>query len=115
VSVNLYMDVHIRREVTDGLRLRQVDVLTAQEDGSGQLTDPQLLDRASALGRALFTQDKDLLREAARRQESAEPFAGVIYAKQQKSRIGKFVDDLELIAKVSDPGDLANQVLFLPL
>jgi hypothetical protein len=109
------MDVHIRREVTDGLRLRQVDVLTAQEDGSGQLTDPQLLDRASALGRALFTQDKDLLREAAWRQKSAEQFAGVIYAKQQKSRIGKFVDDLELIAKVSDPGDLANQVLFLPL
>jgi Domain of unknown function (DUF5615) len=109
------MDVHIRREVTDGLRLRQVDALTAQEDASGRLTDPQLLDRAAALDRVLFSQDKDLLREAARRQRAGEQFAGVIYGGQQRVKIGRYVDDLEIIAKVADPGDLVNQVWFLPL
>jgi len=28
------MDVHVRRAVTAALRLRSIDVLTAQEDGS---------------------------------------------------------------------------------
>ena len=37
MSVELYMDVHVRRVVTDGLRSRGVDVLTAQEDGAGEL------------------------------------------------------------------------------
>src|SRR5215468_2288362 len=82
MSVHLYRDVHVRRAVTAGLRLRGVDVLTAQEDGTGELPDPALLDRATELGRVLFTQDDDLRREAKRRQETSESFAGSIYAHQ---------------------------------
>jgi len=63
-----------------GLRLRRVDVLTAQEDGTRQFSDPDLLDRATTLNRILFTRDEDLLREAARRQLRGEFFAGVIYS-----------------------------------
>lgn len=66
MSVRLYMGVHVRRAVTR-LRLRGVDVLTAQEDGAGEAEGPELLDRATRLGRVLFTQDDDLLREAKRR------------------------------------------------
>ena len=32
MSVALYMDEHVHRAITVGLRLRGVDVLTAQED-----------------------------------------------------------------------------------
>jgi hypothetical protein len=39
VSVKLYVDVHVRRAITEGLRLRGVDVLTAQEDGASRLND----------------------------------------------------------------------------
>ena len=55
MSIKLYMDVHVKRAVTEGLRLRQVDVLTAQEDGAAELSDAELLDRAASLGRVLFT------------------------------------------------------------
>jgi hypothetical protein len=58
VSLKLYMDVHIRQAVTDGLRRRGVDVLTAQEDNAARLSDDELLDRAMALGRVLFSQDE---------------------------------------------------------
>lgn len=58
MSVRFYMDVHVRRSVTNGLRLRGVDVLTAQEDGGAGLDDPALLDRATSLERVLFTQDR---------------------------------------------------------
>jgi hypothetical protein len=46
MSVGLYMNVHIRRQITEGLRQRGVDVLTAQEDGTTRLSDSELLDRA---------------------------------------------------------------------
>jgi hypothetical protein len=49
------MDVHVPRAITEGLRLRAVDVLTAQEDGARQLGDAGLLDRSTLLGRVLFT------------------------------------------------------------
>ena len=62
MSVKLYMDVHVKRAVTDGLRRRGVDVLAAQEDGATGLEDADLLDRATALGRVLFNQDDDLPR-----------------------------------------------------
>ena len=50
MSVRLYVDVHVRRAVSEGLRVRGVDVLTAQADGARELDDPELLDRATELG-----------------------------------------------------------------
>ena len=65
MTVRFYMDVHVPLAITTELRLRGVNVLTAQEDGAAREKDPQLLNRASGLGRVLVTQDADLLREAA--------------------------------------------------
>ena len=109
------MDVHVPGAVTRGLRLRGIDVLTAQEDGTDTLPDPQLLDRATALGCVLFSQDDDLLVEAATRQEQGLTFGGVIYLHQRDLTIGRCIDDLELIATVCSNDEVAGQVWFLPL
>jgi predicted nuclease of predicted toxin-antitoxin system len=115
VSLALYCDVHVRRAVTEGLRLRGVDVMTAQEDNADQLEDARLLDRASALGRVVFTQDEDFLREAQYRQKTGQEFVGLVYAHQLNVTTGQCVTDLELIAKVYEPEDIANRVEYLPL
>jgi predicted nuclease of predicted toxin-antitoxin system len=115
VSVRLYFDVHVRRSVTDGLRVRGVDVLRAQDDGAAELEDPELLDRASELGRLLFTQDKDLLREATKRQRAGQKFSGIIYAHQREVSIGQCVTDLEIIANDSEPEEWVGRVEHLPL
>jgi predicted nuclease of predicted toxin-antitoxin system len=115
MTVKLYMDVHVRRAFTDGLRLRGVDVLTAREDGAANFDDAVLLDRATDLERVLFSQDDDLLREASRRQQSGEFFAGVIYAHQLNITVGECIDDLELIAKAITSNELHNKTVFLPL
>ena len=115
MSVALYMDVNVRRAVTNGLRLREVDVMTAQEDGTALRADDRLLDRAGELGRVLFSQDDDLLAEAEVRQREGRRFGGVIYAHQLAITIGQCVKDLELIAKVAEPEDLVGRVEFLPL
>jgi len=109
------MDVHVRRAITEALRLRGVDVLTAQEDGAARLPDPALLDLALQRGRVLFSQDEDLLAEATRRQRTGTPFAGVVYAHQLRVNIGRCIQDLELIAKATDPADWQNWVEYLPL
>lgn len=115
MSIKFYMDVHVRRALTTGLRLRGVDVLTAREDGAGEFEDPRLLDRATELGRVLFTQDDDLLKEAARRQETGQGFAGVIYGHQLNVTVGQCIEDLELIAQTTEPEEWINLVTYLPL
>lgn len=115
MSVALYMDVHVRRAITEGLRRNGVDVLTAQDDGGAMLADPDLLDRATKLGRVLFSMDDDLLTEATMRQSAAIPFTGVIYAHQLRITIGQAVRDLTLIAEVYDLDDIADRIEFLPL
>jgi predicted nuclease of predicted toxin-antitoxin system len=115
MPVGLYLDHHVAKAIMVELRLAGVDVLTASEDKSDTLDDPALLDRASVLNRALFSQDRDLLKEAVRRQREQMPFAGLIYAHQLRVSIGICVRDLTLIAQAGEPADLEGQILFLPL
>lgn len=115
MTIALYMDQHVPRAITDGLRLRDVDVLTAYEDGTSEWDDPALLDRALTLVRALFTRDKDRLAEAKQRQQAQVTFYGLIYAHQLRASIGQCVRDLEVICKVREPHDLRDQVIYLPL
>jgi len=115
MAISLYMDHHIPKAITVGLRLRGVDVVTAYEDGTDQLDDDLLLKRAHELKRTLFTQDDDLLEEAAKCQRKGVLFSGVVYGHQLRVTIGVCIQNLEIIAKNGEPEDLENQVLFLPL
>ncbi|MCW6038299.1 DUF5615 family PIN-like protein [Spirulina subsalsa FACHB-351] len=115
MTIALYMDEHIRRAITNGLRLRDVDVITVQEDGKQGEPDENLLNRSTELGRVFFTQDDDFLTLAHHYQQENINFGGVIYAHQQSLTVGECVRDLEIISKASDPEDLWNQVQYLPL
>jgi hypothetical protein len=109
------MDENVHRAITMGLRLRGVDVLTVQEDERSGATDLEVLDRATELGRPLFSQDDDLLAEACDRQTAGISFPGLIYAHQLHVTIGDCIRDLEMIAKAAESSDLENRVEFLPL
>lgn len=111
----LYMDQHIPRAVTLGLRQRGIDVLTAYDNAAAALADEYLLDRATALGRILCSQDEDFLVEAQRRQRSGIPFGGLIYSHQLRISIGQTIDDLELIARTCSLEELAQVVTYIPL
>jgi hypothetical protein len=84
-------------------------------DRTGKFDDTRLLDRATELGHVFFTQDNDLLREAARRQEIRERFVGVIYGHQLNITVSQCIEDLELIAHATEPSEWANRVTYLPL
>ena len=111
----LYMDVHVPAAITAGLRRRGINVLTSQEDGSDRLPDDRLLERATALGRVLFSQDDDLVRLASVWQRQGRISSGVIYAHQLSAGIGALVSDIELVLACSTPTELAGRVTHLPL
>jgi hypothetical protein len=115
MTLALYMDHHVPQAVTNGLRLRDVDVLTAYEDGKDEVEDSALLDRATELKRVLFTQDDDFLDEATKRQRGGDSFYGLVFGHQLRVSLGTCVGDLELIAKGCEPSDMANRIWYLPL
>jgi predicted nuclease of predicted toxin-antitoxin system len=108
------MDHHVHAAITAGLRRRGGDVLTAQEDETAQASDEQLLDRATQLGRVLFSQDEDLLALAHLWLQTSRPFAGLVYAHQLSITVGQAVRDLELIARALDATDMQNRIVFIP-
>ncbi len=115
MPVGLYMDVHVPQAITDQLRRRDVDVLTAIEDGSGRRSDEDLLERARSLGRVIVTQDIRFKRMAESWQRNQRTFSGLVFAHPLQITIGQWVRDLELIAKASDPAEWQNTVERLPL
>src|SRR5262249_7077947 len=108
MSIALYMDVHVHSTLTEQLRRRGVDVLTAQDDNSDKLFDEELLNRSTALGRVMFTFDIRFKARAEDWQHQGKPFAGLVWGHPMRLTIGQMVLDLELIAKASDLADWEN-------
>ena len=115
MSVALYMDEHVHGAITRALQEREVDVITAQEDGRAGAADAVLISRATELGRVLFSFDPDMLREANMRQRRQIAFSGIAYARPTRITIGQAIHDLEILAKTSEPADMMNRVEHLPL
>jgi hypothetical protein len=109
------MDQNAPQPVTTGLRRRDVDVLTALEDGTDRLKDEPLLTRATSLGRLFFSRDRDLLRITHAWLAAGRDFAGLAYAPQTFRDFGKMLSDLELIAKAHEPHEVRNQIFYIPL
>ena len=113
--LSIYMDQHVPEAITEGLRSRGMDVLTAYEDGHADADDPALLARATQLGRILFTRDRDLLAIGRETQDSGDAFSGIIYAHQLRVSIGQAIRDIELICHALSQEEMQNQIYYLPL
>lgn len=115
MTIKLYMDVHVPQAITDQLRRRNVDVLTAIEDNADELPDDQLLERVRLLERVIFTQDIRFKAMAQDWQRQGKSFAGLIFGHQLGGTIGQYVKDLELIAQASEQDEWLNTIEYLPL
>lgn len=115
MKARLYMDVHVDARVTRLLRERGIDVVTAQEDGAAEFPDPDLLDRATHLGRILVTEDKDFLPLAAALQHSGQTFEGIVFVHRQTMSLTRYADDLTLYVEAEAPESFRNLVRFLPI
>lgn len=114
MTLGLYMNHHVPAAISEGLRRRSVDVVTAFEDGAASWDDEKLLARTTQLGRVLFSQDEDLLAVTHNWLKTGKDFSGLVYAHQQQTTIGQAIRDLELIAKALEPEDMRNRIEFIP-
>lgn len=115
MAVALYMDEQVPLELTLQLRLRGVDVLTAQEVQMIGVADDAQLAKASSLGRVIYTQDRDFLAIAATWQREGRSFGGVIYAHPLYVSFSERFADLHLIAEAAHPSEYLNWIEHLPL
>jgi hypothetical protein len=114
MGVALYLDVHVPRAIAVQLRRRNVDVLTAIEDRCETLRDEELLERARTLDRVMFTQDIRFKAMAQDWQRQGRHFAGLLFGHQHGATLGKYVTDLEVVAKASELSDWLDIVEHLP-
>lgn len=114
MTVPIYLDVHVPFAIAEQLRARGVQVRTAVEDGHSEVEDDLLLFRCHELGYLLFTQDIRFRALAMQWQMSGKSFSGLVYGHQLGATIGKYVRDLELIAKATDSEEWLNVVDYLP-
>jgi hypothetical protein len=115
MAINFYFDVHIPLAITNGLRIKGIDVLTAQEDDGDQLPDDKLMERATQLNRVLFTFDSDLLVIGAKFKSKEINFSGLTFAHPIDITIGQCVQDLEIISNILTLEETKNQIIFLPI
>lgn len=74
----------------------------------------ELLERSRELGRVIFTQDIRFKAMAEAWQRDGRSFGGLISGHQLHGTIGKYVADLELIAKSTACAEWLNAVEHLP-
>lgn len=115
MSLAYYFDHHVPASICDALRTKMIDVLTTTDAASEDWDDEPILQRATDLGRLVFTQDADFLAIANDWAMQGREFAGVVYGHQLRVTIGQAIHDLELIAVVMDAGEMRNRVEYLPL
>jgi Domain of unknown function (DUF5615) len=112
--LSFYMDHHVHRSITEGLRRRGINVVTAFDDGRHEDEDEALLERAVELERIIVSQDDDLLKIATHWQRSSRGFPGVVYAIQQHIDIGGTIEYLELIAHLKTADEMRNSIEYVP-
>ena len=102
---------NVVRAVVEGCRSTGLDVPTAFEDGSHQLSDSELLRHDRPLGRAVLTPDTDLLLLAAPWQSRGTRFSCVIFAQHGKIAIRKVFDDLCRICEVLESDECEGRLI----
>lgn len=102
-------DEHVHGAIAPQLQLHGIDVLTAADAAIAgrEVTDVELLRFASQQGRVLVTQDRDFIRLAT----TQAPHAGIILV-QRRLSIGQYVEYLDLMARVVEPDEMRDRLVF---
>ena len=91
------VDMNIADPVVGFLRASGVDVVSAREQGWGNLTDSQILSRAHAAARLVLTHDSDFGTLAVHR---GEPITGILYLRPGGRPPAEVNSDLRALMEV---------------
>jgi predicted nuclease of predicted toxin-antitoxin system len=104
-----FFDQHIQSGVTNGLRQRGVDVLTAQDAARCGLPDADQLQFATSQERVVVTFDPDYLALAA----TGVRHSGIAWCHARKYSIGELIHMLLLLQAVFSRDEMKDRVEYL--
>jgi hypothetical protein len=115
--LSVLTDENFDARILHGLRRRLaiLDAVRVQDVGLLGVEDPEILAWAAAQGRVLLTHDEATMpRYAYERVGRHEPLPGVVVVPDELG-VGRAIKDLALLLELSEPQDLTDQVMYLPL
>ena len=115
--IRLLTDENFDHDILRGLirRLPSLDVVLVHDVGLTSQPDPVLLKWAASNHRIIMTQDvKTMIPYAEQLVREGEPMGGLIVV-PQSVRIGRAIDDLELIVESYSESDMRDRIERLPL
>ena len=104
-QLSFYLDENLSPEIAVQLRLRGIDVIRGPLGDK----DPQHLDRAREMGRAICTEDDDFLSL----HSSGTQHAGIVKGENARHTIGEWVKFVTLVYSVYSVDELKNEILYL--
>jgi hypothetical protein len=115
--LRLISDEDVHDDIVQGLRHREasLDIVRAVDVGLAHTPDPKILQWAALQQRILITGDlNSMVGFAWARVRSGQPMPGVL-ALVENIAAARVIDDILLVALCDAPGDVKDQVLFIPL
>ena len=115
--LRLATDEDFNGRIYDGLRARipNLDIVRVQDADLTQKDDPDVLEWAASQGRVLLTHDvTTMIHHASERIRAGLPMPG-LFGVRQSLPIGEAIDEIELVAVLSEEGEYEWRILFLPL
>ena len=115
--MRLLADENFQNDILRGLLRAEprLDILRVQDTHLYQAADPLVLEWAAQEGRILLTHDvHTMTRYANERIRDGLPLAGVIEVADD-APIGQAIEQILIVLGASDPEELENRVIFIPL
>ncbi len=115
--LRLLIDENVNNRILRGLksRLPELDFVTVRQVGFAGFEDPLLLRWAAENNRTTLTHDsKTMLPDAEQLLQRGEMMAGLIVV-PQKMRVGRAIEELELVIACHSQSDFRDRIQRLPL
>lgn len=108
--MKIYADENIERSIVDGLRRRNIEIVSARELGYLNKPDEFHLRKALELNAVVLTHDTDFLRMAS---SPNIKHNGIIFSHSKNVSIGQCIREVELIVNVLTDKEMENHIEFL--
>ena len=112
-KIRIYANESASVAITEGLRRRGVDALSARDAGNLGLTDEEQLIYANNEKMTILTHDTDFLQMASRWLDEGKTHQGIIYCHQKTYSIGECVRKLRMLTAILSSEDMINHIEFL--
>lgn len=115
--LRLAADENFKQQIVDGLRRRlpDVDLVTVRSAGLEGSVDPEVLAWAAEEGRVALTHDtRTMAGYAHERVALGQPMPGVLEVPDLMP-IGQAIGEILLVVQLTEPGEIRDRVLRLPL